>query len=230
MFSRKFDRDMVGMTDEQIEKEMERYDSYPLDSRLVKSKIEKAVKLSKEIEKLINESSSGGKHDNGCYADEYDKKLTDRLGEAYDHSSRLLGTLQSLKREVNKLKDVPMMKRLTVSWYDDKVSFSLNWTKNSLKCIAGSDDMSTAAERWSHGLHEYVMVDGEPVPRTTLLEHPEFLQRLASYLEKQFPGKYVIDDVMETPHLICEGSCYHELMTPHCNCGDIDCRKFNKVK
>ncbi len=71
---------------------------YPCDLPLVEEKINKAVKLFAEVEILISEAASGGKHDTGCFADEFSEKAQEYVNSFQMESGSIRSNLKALKR------------------------------------------------------------------------------------------------------------------------------------
>lgn len=71
---------------------------YKADLDLVISKLNKAKALADQIDQLIAEAASGGKHDTGCFSDDFSDDINGRFGEAQHEVSELLNSINSLMR------------------------------------------------------------------------------------------------------------------------------------
>ncbi len=89
-----------------------------------------------------------------------------------------------------------MRKRLSISWYDELI-FVLVWTDGKLELESGDASLQDSVDRWSTGLNEWMLDPDSGLyenPRTTSIESELFLPRLSAYLERQFPGTYLLEE------------------------------------
>lgn len=77
---------------------------------------------------------------------------------------------------------------LTVKGEDGHIICRLSQLENQFAIIVRvSDRVRQGVQDWlDYGLHEWVGEGSEVEPRTTLANHPLFLERVKTYLERQF--------------------------------------------